>query len=97
MLIDLMPWIILWAVVSSGALLLALWRLMVVHQEHKLGCLHVAGSDIRTDTEEARISQTLDRIDRWGITLTVIAGVLIAGIWAAWLHNGWLKANEMVR
>lgn len=94
--IDLMPWMILWAAITTGVLALALWRLMVVKQEDALGGLHVAGSDAAIPETEARIARKLSKIDLWGKTLTVVSAVLILAIGAIWLYNGWLKANEVV-
>ena len=97
MAIDLMPWVILWALVTTGVLVLALWRLVVARREEALGGLHVAAADASIPELEAKIARTLVRIDFWGKTLTVISAALILAIGVAWLYNGWLKANEIVR
>ena len=94
--INLEPWLILWAAITTGVLVLAIWRLMVVRHEHHLGALHVAGGNASIDREEAHIAGTLARIDFWGKTLTVVAAVLILAIGAAWLYNGWQQANKVI-
>jgi type VI protein secretion system component VasK len=93
---NLMPWIILWALITTGVLLLALWRLALVRRESALGGLHVAGSDEKIPPIETKIARMLARVDFWGKTLTVLAGVLVLAIGAAWLYNGWLRAAEVV-
>ena len=96
MSIDLMPWLILWAVITSGVLLLALWRLMVVRREEQLG-MHVTEPDAGIVGLEERLATRLCRIDRWGKILTVVSAILVLAIGAAWLYNGWLKSNEVIR
>lgn len=96
MRINLEPWLILWAAITTGVLALAIRRLIVVRHEGQLGSLHVAGGNPNIDREEAHIAGTLARIDFWGKTLTVVAAVLILAIGAAWLYNGWLQASEVV-
>ncbi len=97
MQIDLVPWLILWALVTTGVLIPALWRLVAVRREEELGGLHVAGSDAAVPHQEARIGRTLAHPDLWGKTVTVVSAVLIVAIGVAWLYNGWLKANEAIR
>ena len=95
--IDLMPWLILWAFVTTAVLILALWRLVVARKEEQLGGLHVASANEAVPALEEQIAKTLVRIDRWGKTLTVVSALLVLTIGAAWLYNGWLKANEIIR
>lgn len=95
--IDLTPWLVLWAFVTTGVLVLALWRTVVARREADLGGLHVAANDERIPELETRIASTLARIDLWGKTLTVISVVLVLAIGSVWLYNGWLKANEVIR
>ena len=96
MSIDLMPFLILWAVITSGVLLLAVWRLLLVKRKAQLG-LHVTEPDAGIAGLEVRIATTLARIDRWGKILTVVSAVLVLAIGALWLYNGWLEANKVIR
>jgi hypothetical protein len=93
--IDLTPWLILWGLIASVVLVLALWRLTVVWKEKQLGPLHIAGSDVTID-QELRIAHTLLRIDFWGKALTVAAAVLITAILAVAIYEGWVKANGVL-
>ena len=94
--IDLMPWMILWALVTTAVLILALYRVLVARKEEQLGGLHVASANAAIPELEEQIAKTLGRIDRWGKTLTVISALLVLAIGATWLYNGWLKANEVI-
>ena len=96
MSIDLMPWLILWAFITTGVLTLALWRLVVVRREENLGGLHVAGTDVEPELE-VRIARTLARIDLWGKMLTAISVVLVLAIGAVSLYQGLLRANTVIR
>lgn len=93
--IHLTAWLIVWAVMVSAVLLLAMRRLALVRREGALGGLHVAGGDEKVPTLEADIARRLASIDFWGKTLTIVAAALALGIAVAWLYNGWLKALEM--
>ncbi len=95
--IDLMPWLILWALITTAVLILALWRVVVARREVELGGLHVASANAAIPVIEEKIAKTLVRIDRWGKTLTAVSALLVLAIGIAWLYNGWLKANEIVR
>lgn len=97
MSIELMPWLILWAAITTVVLLLALWRVMVVKREGEAGGLHVAAGDVALAQRETQIARSLTRIDFWGKTLTVLSAILILAIGSIWLYNGWLEANKIIR
>ena len=97
MTIELMPWLILWAALTTVVLLLALWRVMVVKREGQVGGLHVADGDPALDQRETEIARSLARIDFWGKTLTVLSAILILAIGSIWLYNGWLETNKMIQ
>jgi hypothetical protein len=94
--IHLIPGLIVWAVVVSGVLLLAMRRWKLVRREGALGGLHVAGGDEKLPALEADIARRLASIDFWGKALTILAAVLALAISAAWLYHGWFTALEVV-
>ena len=90
MTIDLMPWMIGWAVVTTGVVALFVWRVLVANQEP--GALHVVESE-QEQEQETRLATKLARIDLWGKTLTVVSALLILAIGLVWVYSGWLKAQ----
>lgn len=93
--IDLMPWLILWALLTTVVLGLALNRYMLYRKEKDLGGLHVVTADPRIAEEEVNLTKKMARIDLWGQTLTVISAVLIFAIGAGWLYNRWLMEYKV--
>lgn len=83
--LDLVPWLIAWALITTGVVVLALWRNML--GLHDFGGLYLAKGEERDAEEEARITRKIARIELWGKTLTVVAAVLIVGIGAAWAYR----------
>ena len=86
MRIDLMPYLILWAIVTTAVLILALWRLML--GLHEMGGIHLAPGGDRELQDEVKMTRREDRIELWGKTLTIVSAILILGIGAVWVYNG---------
>ncbi|MBI3665797.1 MAG: hypothetical protein HY236_06155 [Acidobacteria bacterium] len=93
--IDLMPWLILWAILTTVVLGLALKRYMLYRKEEDLGGLHVVTEDPKIPEEEVKLTKKMARIDLWGQTLTVISAVLIFAIGVGWLYNRWLIESNL--
>lgn len=84
-MINLTPWFILWALITSVVLFLAFWRLMM--GLHHSDSLHLGTGEERALEQEVQATRTMTRIESWGKTLTVISLILIAGIGIAWFYN----------
>ena len=84
-MINLTPWFILWALITSVVLSLAFWRLMM--GLHHSDSLHLGTGEERALEQEVQATRTMTRIESWGKTLTVISLILIAGIGMAWFYN----------
>jgi len=85
MQIDLVPYLILWAMITTAVVILALWRLMI--GLHDLGGIHIAAGGERELQREAEVTRRETRIEQWGKTLTVVSALLIVGIGFAWFYN----------
>jgi hypothetical protein len=85
---KLMPWLILWAIATTGVLVLFVWRLVVVRQEP--AGIHIGEGEEHDVEEQQRIAKTLGRIDLWGKTLTVLSVLLIVAIGSIWAWDAWL-------
>lgn len=84
-MINLTPWFILWALITSVVLFLAFWRLMM--GLHHSDSLHLGAGEERALEQEVQATRTMTRIESWGKTLTVVSLILIAGIGIAWFYN----------
>lgn len=92
--INLMPGIVLWALVTTVVLVLFVWRVMVTKGEPRV--LHVAPENEEQMVEvreEVKLARKLDVIDRWGKVLTIVSAVLVLAVGAAWVYNGWLAGS----
>jgi hypothetical protein len=85
MTINLTPWFILWALITSVVVSLAFWRLMM--GLHHSDSLHLGKGEERAFEQEVQATRTMTRIELWGKTLTVVSLILIAGIGMAWFYN----------
>ena len=95
MTFNLMPWMILWAVLTTIVIILAIWRLL--GGLHELGGIHLATGGQKELEQEVRAVRKLNRIDHWGIGLTVVSAVLILAIGVAFLYNAWVTTSTVIR
>ena len=91
MTIDLMPWIIAWAMVTTVVVILALWRLM--EGLHDDGGLHFIEGTEKELAAKSQMSRRLEKMELAGKALTVVAAVMIVGIALAWAYNGILAGQ----
>lgn len=82
---NLMPWMILWALVTTAVVVLALWRNML--GLHDLGGIHIGEGEEKDAEVEEQLTRKIARIEKWGKSLTVASGVLILGIGLLWVLN----------
>jgi hypothetical protein len=85
MTINLTPWFILWALITSVVVALAFWRLMM--GLHHSDALHLGKGEEQALEQEVQATRTMTGIELWGKTLTVVSLILIAGIGMAWFYN----------
>lgn len=89
---NLMPFVISWAVLATVVLGLVIYRRGVANKEDDF--LHVDG---HTAAQQEAIAKKLDSIDKWGKTLTVIAFVYALVILSVFLYNGWTESSRIVQ
>jgi len=95
MLDKVMPWMILWAVSTTGVLVLFIWRVMVARHE-RAGIFIVHGEEPDLE-EQVRVTQSLDRIDRWGKSLTMVSVILLVVVGSLWALDVWRAAYETAK
>jgi len=85
MRIDLMPYLILWAIVTTAVVILALWRLLLgLHDQEG----RIAPGGEQEMEQQGNRTRREARIEFWGKALTVVSAILILGVGLAWVYNG---------
>ncbi len=82
---------IIWAVLATvvGGLIVA--RKIAARNEDDI--IHV--NETNVSAQQTAIAHTLDVIDRWGVTLTVIVVVYGLGILGLFLYNSWVAGQQL--
>jgi hypothetical protein len=88
---NITPYIILWSLLALVVLGLALYRKLIT-MHHEDDFVHLAAGEQQLIPQQIALSAKLDKVDRWGKTLTVatlIAGLAIASayVWSAWVSS----------
>jgi hypothetical protein len=89
---KLVPYMILWALSTTGVLVLFFWRLVVA--KHERGGIFIVEGEEQDLEEQQRIGKTLARIDLWGKTLTVVSVVLIVVMGSMWMWDLWKQSYK---
>ena len=85
---NVTPYIIAWSLLGLTVLGLALYRKMIMmHQEDEL--VHLGPGEQKLIPHQVALTKKIDKIDRWGEVLTILAvafGLMIAAayLWGAW-------------
>jgi hypothetical protein len=89
---DLMPWMIGWAAVTTVVIILALYRLrLAVNDPPGLALADRGASDL-----QAAIAHKLTVIDSWGKGLTVVSAILVVILFALWSYQTYMKGFEAI-
>jgi hypothetical protein len=87
---NLMPFVVSWAVLATLVLALAIYRYFVARNEDDF--VHVDGSHV---SNQQAISKKLDGIDKWGKLLTIavaVYGLVIAGLF---MYSEWVSTSTL--
>jgi hypothetical protein len=93
---NLVPFLILWAVLAVAVVALLVWRKTVSSNEDDN--LHVLDGEAAQKTAaQVAVAQKLDLIDKWGKIITVVVvvyGVILGGLYMyqSWIQNSTLGA-----
>jgi TRAP-type C4-dicarboxylate transport system permease small subunit len=84
---NLLPYAIAWGVLAIVVIVLAIMRRQIAEKEDDT--LHLSTAEESLVQEQKMIAAKLDKIDKWGKSLTVvlvITGVALAGLygWQIW-------------
>ncbi len=78
---NLIPHLVIWAVVTTVVIFLAIYRRKVDLKADDM--LHVLDEEVKLGDQQVAIAKKIEHIDRWGKILTVIAALYGVGI-AGW-------------
>ena len=80
---NLIPWVSIWTLLALVVLGLALYRKFVsTYEEDRY--LHVSQGEARLIPHQVAVSQKIEKIDRWGESLTILT--LLAGVALACIY-----------
>jgi hypothetical protein len=86
--INLLPFTILWMILTAVVIGLIMYRKWVARDEDDT--LHVLDGDIAMVPQQAALAQKLESIDRWGKSLTVIALIYGLVVGCGYLYQAWV-------
>jgi len=82
---------VIWAVLATIVMALALWRKFATRDEDDY--LHV--DDTRATAKQFSLAKTLDAVDKWGKVLTAIVVIYGIGLLAAYMYISWNEGNQI--
>jgi hypothetical protein len=90
--INLLPFTILWMILTAVVIGLIVYRKWVARDEDD--SLHVLDGDIAMVPRQAAVARKLESIDRWGPALTVIALVHGLAVGCGYLYQAWVASSN---
>ena len=88
--INLLPFTVLWMILSAVVVGLLIYRKWVAKDEDDT--LHVM--DCAVGLRQEVVAHKLESIDRWGKTLTAIAVLYGLVVGAGYIYQSWLAASS---
>jgi hypothetical protein len=89
---NLMPFVVSWAVLATLVLALAIYRYFVARNEDDF--VHVDGSHV---SNQQAIAKKLDAIDKWGKLLTIVAAVYAVVIGGFFMYSSWVESGTKLQ
>lgn len=91
--INLLPYAITWGVLALIVIALIVYRKMVASQED--ATIHVLDGETRLLPHQQEVAQKLEKIDRWGKLLTVLALLYGIAVGLAYVYKNWVDASNL--
>lgn len=88
---NFFPLFLIWVVITVIVLVLALYRKILADRD--VPFLHVLDNDAGMVPQQAGAAKKLDKIDRWGKILTIVAvvyGLVLAGVY---VYRAWQSTS----
>jgi len=86
----MLPFVVLWLALASAVVGLAVYRKLIARNEDE--CLHMGETDRQLIARQTFIAQRLDAVDKWGKSLTVVAAVFGAILFAIYIYGVWMSS-----
>ena len=86
--INLMPAMVIWAILAIATLGLALYRKLISASEEDL--IHLGPGEERQIPQQVALAARLRAVDRWGKILTVVTAVVGLAVAAVYLYQAFL-------
>lgn len=82
---------VVWAVLATAVGVLIIVRKVAARNEDDT--LHVNGANV--SAQQTAVARTLDMIDRWGVTLTIVVVVYGLALVGFFLYNSWVQGQQL--
>jgi len=84
--------VIFWAVLGIATLALAAYRrVLSAHNENDV--IHLGPGEEKEIPRQVELAARMNKIDRWGKSMTVITAVVGLGLAAGYLYQAWESPN----
>jgi uncharacterized membrane protein len=87
---NIMPLAVIWAVLATVVLALALYRRSIAAKEDDI--VHV---NVDVTPKQEAVNKKLEAIDRWGKILTVIVVIYALVLLGLFLYSGWQNSGRI--
>jgi hypothetical protein len=89
---NLTPFVVIWALLATGVILLAVYRFRVANRTDEL--IHVHDAEANVIAEQMQVAKKLESIDRWGKVLTAIVFLAGLALLGAYMYKVWLQTSS---
>ena len=90
--INLMPFLILGALLTLSVIAMIIWRQSVARSEDS--SIHVL-SDSGAVPQQASVAAKLDVIDKWGKLLTIVTVLYVIIVGSLFVYQQWVRASNL--
>jgi hypothetical protein len=91
--VSLFPFLVFWALLALVVLAIVAYRAAIARKEDD--SLHVLHASAAVP-QQAAVAEKLERIDKWGKILTVIAAVYGLLLAAAFVYQNWVQSSTSI-
>ena len=88
---NLIPFIVSWAVLATIVLALAIYRYFVARNEDDV--IHVG---VPSASNQEAVAKKLDGIDKWGKLLTIVVAVYALVIGGLFMYSEWIATSTKI-
>jgi len=86
---------ITWAALTILVIMLAVYRKFATRNEN--ACVHLTDSEATAIPEQVEVAKRVDKIDRWGKTLTLVDVAFLTVLLSIVFYNAWQISLETMK